>query len=86
MNEPSIKRAKKNPPQRIRKEIIPEQQREQEYGEGNYKAAREYDEAAKAFAHSDKVAAAAAAAKPKNAKEAAEMASAEARGRSKAKQ
>jgi len=86
MNEPSSKKAKKKPPQEIRKEIVPEQQREQEYGEGNYKAAREYDEASKAFAHSDKVATAAAAAKPKNAKEAAEMASAEARGRSKAKQ
>ena len=85
MNEPSIKKAKK-PPQEIRKEIVPEQQRDQEYGEGNYKAAREYDEAAKAFAHSGKVAAAAAAAKPKSAKEAAEMASAEARGRSKGKQ
>jgi hypothetical protein len=86
MNEPSIKKAKKDQQQKTRKEIIPEHQREQEYGEGNYKAAREYDEAAKAFAHSGKVAAAAAAAQPKNAKEAAEMASAEARGRSKSKE
>ena len=62
MNEPSIKKANKKPPHEIRKEIVPEQQRDQEYGEGNYKAAREYDEAAKAFAHSGKVAAAAAAA------------------------
>lgn len=85
MNEPLIKKPKKNQQQKIRKEVVPEQQRQQVFGEGNYKAAREYDEAANAFAHSDKVAAAAAAAKPKNAKEAAEMASAEARGRSKAK-
>jgi hypothetical protein len=85
MSEPSIKKPKKNPQQRIRKEVVPEQKREPEFGEGNYKAAREYDKAAEAFANSGKVAAAAAAAKPKNAKEAAEMASAEARGRSKSK-
>lgn len=81
-----MNKAKKKSPQRIRKETVPEQQREQEYGEGNYKAAREYDEAAAAFAKSGKVAAAAAAAKPKSAEEAAAMASAEARGRSKSKE
>jgi hypothetical protein len=85
MNEPSINKPEKNPQQKTRKEVVPEQQREQEIGEGNYKAAREYDKAAEAFAKSGKVAAAAAAAKPKNASEAAEMAAAEARGRSKSK-
>ena len=85
MNEPLIKKPKKNPQQKIRKEVVPEQQHEQEFGEGNYKAAREYDEATKAFANSGKVAAAAAAAKPKNATEAAEMESAEVEGRSKKK-
>jgi len=85
MNKPSINKPEKNPQQKTRKEVVPEQQREQEIGEGNYKAAREYDKAAEAFAKSGKVAAAAAAAKPKNASEAAEMAAAEARGRSKSK-
>lgn len=85
MSEPSIRKPKQNPQQRIRKEVVPEQQRGQEFGEGNYKAAREYDKAAEAFANSGKVAAAAAAAKPKSVTEAAEMASAEACGRSKRK-
>ena len=82
MSGPSIKKPKTNPRSGVRK-VAPE--KHQEFGEGNYKAAREYDEAAKAFANSGKVAAAAAAAKPTNAREAAEMAAAEARGRSKRK-
>jgi hypothetical protein len=83
MSAPSIKKPKNNPQQRARKAVAPESHRNRDLGEGNYKAAREYDQAAAAFAKSGKVEAAAAAAKPKNAAEAAEMVDAEARGRSK---
>ncbi len=53
---------------------------EREFGEGNYKAARNYDEAAAKFAKSGKVAAAAAAAAPRNPGEAAAMKRAEEEG------
>ena len=51
---------------------------EREFGEGNYKAARDCDMAAEKFAKSGKVPAAAAAAKPRNPEEAAAMERAEA--------
>jgi|GEM_PF-2285317 len=53
---------------------------EREFGEGNYKAARNYDKAAEKFAKSGKVAAAAAAAAPRNPGEAAAMKRAEEEG------
>ena len=54
-------------------------------GEGNYTAAKEYDDATTAFAKSGKVDEAAKAAKPKNAQEAREMQQAEEKGRARAK-
>lgn len=54
-------------------------------GEGNYTAAKEYDDATTKFAKSGKVEQAAKAAKPKNAHEEREMIEAEAKGRSRAK-
>ena len=54
-------------------------------GEGNYTAAKEYDEATTQFAKSGKVDEAAKAAKPKNAQEEREMLEAEAKGKSHAK-
>ena len=53
---------------------------QREFGEGNYKAARDYDKAATAFAKSGEVDQAAKAAAPRNAKEAAELRQAEAEG------
>ncbi len=61
------------------------QEQEKEFGEGNYKAAREYDSAAEKFARSGKVDAAAKAAAPGSDAEAAAMKRAEATGRSKSK-
>jgi hypothetical protein len=54
-------------------------------GEGNYTAAKQYDDATKKFAESGKVAAAAKNAAPKNDKEASAMQKAEAEGKSHAK-
>jgi hypothetical protein len=58
---------------------------DKEHGEGNYKAAREYDEATKEFVESGKVDAAARKAKPKNQQEAAELSDAEQAAKSHAK-
>lgn len=55
-------------------------------GEGNYEAAKEYDDAQRKFVESGKVDAAARAAKPKSAAEAEEMKRAEKVGRSHAKE
>lgn len=54
-------------------------------GEGNYTAAKEYDDATTEFVKSGKVDQAAKAAKPKNAQEEQEMMEAEAKGRARAK-
>lgn len=54
-------------------------------GEGNYTAAKEYDDATTNFVKSGKVPRAAKAAKPKNAQEEQEMLEAEAKGRARAK-
>ena len=58
---------------------------DREHGEGNYKAARQYDEAVSHFARSGKVGAAARAARPRSHREANEMEKAEARGKSRSK-
>ena len=55
-------------------------------GEGNYEAAKEYDDAQRKFVQSGKVDAAARAAKPKSPAEAEEMKRAEEAGRSHAKE
>jgi len=55
-------------------------------GEGNYEAAKEYDDAQRKFVQSGKVDAAAQAAKPKSPEEAEEMKRAEEIGRSHAKE
>ena len=55
-------------------------------GEGNYDAAKEYDDAQRKFVQSGKVDAAARAAKPKSPEEEAEMKRAEEAGRSHAKE
>ena len=57
-----------------------------EYGEGNYKASRQYNEKTKAFVESGKVDDAAQGAAPQDEIEAAEMANAEAEGRRRAKE
>ena len=57
-----------------------------EYGEGNYKAAREYDKAARDFARSGKVDEAARNAEPTSDADALEMAAAEAEGKRRAKE
>jgi hypothetical protein len=59
--------------------------RHNEHGEGNYKAAREYDSATKAFAKSGKVEPAARAAQPRTTQERREMEQAEAAGKSRGK-
>jgi len=59
--------------------------RHNEHGEGNYKAAREYDRATEEFARSGKVEPAARAAQPRTAQEAREMEQAEAEGKSRGK-
>jgi hypothetical protein len=58
---------------------------DKEHGEGNYKAAREYDEATKKFVESGKVKEAAGKAKPRDEKEAQEMRKAEEAGKSRAR-
>lgn len=58
---------------------------DREHGEGNYKAAREYDRATAAHAKSGKVEAAAKAARPRSPREAEEMERAEAAGKSRSK-
>lgn len=58
---------------------------EQEFGEGNYKATRDYDRAAAAFAKSGAVGPAARAAAPRNKREAVELAKAEAEGLARSK-
>ncbi len=55
------------------------------YGEGNYAASREYNQATREFVRSGRVEEAAAAAAPANAQEAAELSDAEAQGKSRAK-
>lgn len=72
----SIKNRRVEPESRLKPAIA-----EREFGEGNYKAAKRYNQAAAQFAKSGKVAAAAAAAKPHNPGEAAAMERAEADGR-----
>jgi hypothetical protein len=59
--------------------------KDKEHGEGNYKAAREYDDKTKEFVESGKVEDAARKAKPKNAQEAQELQDAEEAGKSHAK-
>lgn len=61
------------------------QQKNEMQGEGNYTAAKEYDEATQAFIKSGKVKDAAKNAAPKNATEAREMREAEEKGRAHAK-
>lgn len=58
---------------------------DKEHGEGNYKAAKEYDDATKEFIESGKVEGAAKKAKPKNQQEAQEIERAEEEGKSHAK-
>src|SRR5262249_42162870 len=58
---------------------------DKEHGEGNYKAARQYDERTARYAKSGKVDAAARAARPRSDREAQEMEKAEARGKSRSK-
>ena len=65
------------------KEKLPHDDRE--HGEGNYKAAREYDDATREFAKSGKVEPAARSARPRSEREAEEMENAEAEGRSRSK-
>ena len=57
-----------------------------EYGEGNYKASRQYNEATKKFVESGRVDEAARDARPEDEVEALEMANAEAEGRRRAKE
>jgi hypothetical protein len=57
-----------------------------EYGEGNYKASRQYNEATKKFVESGKVEDAAREAQPDSEAEAMQMANAEAEGRRRAKE
>ena len=59
--------------------------RDKEHGEGNYKAAREYDRATGQFAKSGKVGPAARAARPRTRQEEQEMEKAEAAGKSRSK-
>jgi hypothetical protein len=59
--------------------------KDKEHGEGNYKAAREYDDKTKQFVESGKVDDAARKAKPKNAQEAQKLQEAEEAGKSHAK-
>lgn len=56
-----------------------------EHGEGNYKAARDYDRATEAFVRSGKVGPAARAAHPRTTQEARDMERAEAQGKSRSK-
>lgn len=58
---------------------------DKEHGEGNYKAAREYDQATEKFAKSGKVETTAREAQPRDEREAREMENAEAAGKSRAK-
>jgi hypothetical protein len=57
-----------------------------EYGEGNYKASRQYNEATKKFVESGRVEDAAREAQPDSEAEAMQMADAEAKGRRRAKE
>lgn len=59
---------------------------DEQHGEGNYKASREYNDATKKFVESGKVEQAARDAKPATQSEAMQMAKAEAEGRSRAKE
>ena len=59
---------------------------DKEHGEGNYKASRQYNEATKKFVDSGRVDEAARDAEPDSESEALQMASAEAEGRSRAKE
>jgi hypothetical protein len=68
-----------------RKKGVSAATRDKEHGEGNYKAAREYDRATEAFARSGKVEPAARAARPRDSQEAQEMEQAEAEGKSRSK-
>ena len=58
---------------------------DKEFGEGNYRATRDYNQATRRFVESGKVEAAAKAAKPANDVEARELEQAEKRGRAKRK-
>ena len=59
---------------------------DKEYGEGNYKASRKYNEATKKFVESGRVEEAARDAQPDSESEALQMANAEAEGRRRAKE
>lgn len=59
---------------------------DKQYGEGNYKASRKYNEATKKFVDSGRVDEAAKAAEPDTESEALDMANAEAEGRRRAKE
>ncbi len=84
--EPSIKEPKPNPhenePQRFPPDHKPH---EQELGEGNYRAGRDYDKAAAEFAKSGRVEQAAEDAAPDSDREAAELSRAEQEGRARSK-
>ena len=58
---------------------------DKEHGEGNYKAAKEYDDATRQFAKSGKAEGAAKAARPRSSKEAEDMENAEAEGKRRSK-
>jgi hypothetical protein len=60
--------------------------KDKEYGEGNYKASRQYNQATKQFVDSGRVEEAAREAQPDSEQEAMEMANAEAEGRRRAKE
>ena len=69
-----------------RKRPAPLANPDKEFGEGNYRATREYNQATRRFVESGKVDAAAKAAKPANEAEARELEQAEKAGRDKRKE
>ncbi len=75
-----------DPDQPFREDRDTDQQfAEKEYGEGNYKAAKEYDDATRDFIRAGRVEGAARDAEPRTGQEARDMADAEARGRMRSK-
>jgi len=82
---PSRKR-QENPGQSFEEDRDADQQfTGKEYGEGNYKAAKEYDDATRDFVRLGRVEGAARDAEPRTGEEARELAEAEARGRARSK-
>ncbi len=81
-----IKEPKERARQNVPKKMPSRRQaQEREFGEGNYKAARNYDRAATAFAESGRVATAARAAAPATRQEAEELKRAEREGQRRSK-